>query len=456
MPLHTTGADLLRECCMADQQHQVLVKTDLLILCTMPMHTTPIRTAGTNLLREGVGHFARVLLKEVTLVEPAYREVLVVYRNVQPDARQRGAGRSASPLRWTAPLRLPRKSGSKRGKGERRGAGAEKGKEKEWWLRFGMFQGWEAPAAAGAEQEVDGTGGNGDGPDAQAVSNGSGSANGNGVGTGADGFNGSSAMRGDASTLSAAASAGGQVSGGEAAASREGSGASTTGGAAASALHSCPSTHGSSGRARGGETSGGGGAGSEGMGSDSDRDDTAGTAPGAAATNAKTDSGGGSGRGRVLVPAAPLGAAGSRHSPRSAAAAAGMKAPIQIQVYRDIPLPDWKLVLPDKLLQFRPLDLVRTDLFALVGLAAVLVNARYDSVVLEVVTLVSAGAFLVRVVLGYQRMAERYRSYVNEVLQQRTLASGEGAIEFLANRWGLWGDGCGLKEGPESRCVMAI
>lgn len=400
-----------------------------------------MHTAGTNLLREGVGHFARVLLKEVTLVEPAYREVLVVYRNVQPDARQRGAGRSASPLRWTAPLRLPRKSASRRGKGVRRGAVAEKGKEKEWWLRFGMFQGWEAPAAAGAEQEVDGTGGNGDGPDAQAASNGSGSANGNGVGTG---VNGSGAMRGGASTPSAAAPAGEQVSGGEAAAFRDGSGASTTGGGAASALYSGPSTHGSSGRFRGGENSGGGGAGSKGVGSDSDSDETAGTAAGAAATNAKTDSGGGGGRGRVLVPAAPLGAAGSRRSPGGAAAAAGMKAPIQIQVYRDIPLPDWKLVLPDKLLQFRPLDLVRTDLFALVGLAAVLVNARYDSVVLEVVTLVSAGAFLVRVVLGYQRMAERYRSYVNEVLQQRTLASGEGAIEFLANRCG-WGGGGGRK-----------
>eukprot|EP00955_Chlamydomonas_euryale_P027318 288160-Chlamydomonas_euryale.AAC.1 len=58
---------------------------------------------------------------------------------------------------------------------------------------------------------------------------------------------------------------------------------------------------------------------------------------------------------------------------------------------------------------------VRTDLFAFVGLFAVLAQARYESVVLEVVTLVSASAALVRIVLGYQRMGDRFRAYVNEV-----------------------------------------
>lgn len=34
---------------------------------------------------------------------------------------------------------------------------------------------------------------------------------------------------------------------------------------------------------------------------------------------------------------------------------------------------------------------------------------------LDIVTLVSASAFIIRVILGYQRMADRFRSYVNEV-----------------------------------------
>ena len=68
-----------------------------------------------------------------------------------------------------------------------------------------------------------------------------------------------------------------------------------------------------------------------------------------------------------------------------------------------------------QILQFRPLDLVRADLFALTGLGAVLANARYESIILDVVTLVSAAAFVIRVVLNYQQMDQRYRSYVNEV-----------------------------------------
>lgn len=36
-------------------------------------------------------------------------------------------------------------------------------------------------------------------------------------------------------------------------------------------------------------------------------------------------------------------------------------------MYRDIPLPGWRVVFPDKLLQFRPLDLLRLDLFGLAG-----------------------------------------------------------------------------------------
>jgi hypothetical protein len=46
-----------------------------------------------------------------------------------------------------------------------------------------------------------------------------------------------------------------------------------------------------------------------------------------------------------------------------------------LQVYRDIPLPSWQVVFPDKLLQFRPLDLLRLDLFGLAGATSVLAQA---------------------------------------------------------------------------------
>lgn len=41
--------------------------------------------------------------------------------------------------------------------------------------------------------------------------------------------------------------------------------------------------------------------------------------------------------------------------------------PITLRVLRDIPVPSWKLVFPDKLLQFRPLDGLRADLLTVAG-----------------------------------------------------------------------------------------
>lgn len=43
------------------------------------------------------------------------------------------------------------------------------------------------------------------------------------------------------------------------------------------------------------------------------------------------------------------------------------RAPIAIRLYRDIPVPTWRIVFPDKLLQFRPLDGLRADLFSMAG-----------------------------------------------------------------------------------------
>ena len=40
---------------------------------------------------------------------------------------------------------------------------------------------------------------------------------------------------------------------------------------------------------------------------------------------------------------------------------------IAIRLYRDIPVPTWRIVFPDKLLQFRPLDGLRADLFSMAG-----------------------------------------------------------------------------------------
>ncbi|WIA19985.1 hypothetical protein OEZ85_005859 [Tetradesmus obliquus] len=110
---------------------------------------------------------------------------------------------------------------------------------------------------------------------------------------------------------------------------------------------------------------------------------------------------------------------------------------IQLQVYRDIPLPSWQVVFPDKLLQFRPLDLLRLDLFGLAGIGAVLAQAKYTSLVLELVTLVSLSVWGSRLVLGFLRMGDRYKSIVAQLLAERTVAGGEGGLEYLATAAGL-------------------
>lgn len=48
---------------------------------------------------------------------------------------------------------------------------------------------------------------------------------------------------------------------------------------------------------------------------------------------------------------------------------------IMMRIYRDIPVPSWKVVFPNKLLQFRPLDGLRSDLVSIAGLLCKLFSA---------------------------------------------------------------------------------
>lgn len=40
---------------------------------------------------------------------------------------------------------------------------------------------------------------------------------------------------------------------------------------------------------------------------------------------------------------------------------------IALRIYRDIPLPTWKIIFPEKLIQFRPLEGLRADLLSVAG-----------------------------------------------------------------------------------------
>lgn len=48
-------------------------------------------------------------------------------------------------------------------------------------------------------------------------------------------------------------------------------------------------------------------------------------------------------------------------------AKAARRAPVMMRIFRDIPVPSWRIVFPEKLLQFRPLDGLRADLITVAG-----------------------------------------------------------------------------------------
>jgi hypothetical protein len=48
-------------------------------------------------------------------------------------------------------------------------------------------------------------------------------------------------------------------------------------------------------------------------------------------------------------------------------ARAAQRAPVMLRIFRDIPVPSWRIVFPEKLLQFRPLDGLRADLITVAG-----------------------------------------------------------------------------------------
>lgn len=111
---------------------------------------------------------------------------------------------------------------------------------------------------------------------------------------------------------------------------------------------------------------------------------------------------------------------------------------LQLHTYTKIPVPDLKVVFPNKKLSFRLIDTVRLDLATLAGLVAFLVSNKFDNLlsspsafVLDVIASVSLIIYVTRVTLGYKQTENRYELLVNKTLYEKTLASGFGVVHFL-------------------------
>lgn len=113
------------------------------------------------------------------------------------------------------------------------------------------------------------------------------------------------------------------------------------------------------------------------------------------------------------------------------------RGPVRLRVFREIPVASWQVVHPARVLQWRPLDLLRLDLFGIGGAVAALAQARTGSPLLGLLALASLSLWATRLVLGYVRMGDRYKSIVAQLLQERTVASEEGGVEYVAAAAGL-------------------
>eukprot|EP00252_Welwitschia_mirabilis_P026698 TRINITY_DN8836_c1_g1_i1.p1 TRINITY_DN8836_c1_g1~~TRINITY_DN8836_c1_g1_i1.p1 ORF type:complete len:630 (+),score=105.43 TRINITY_DN8836_c1_g1_i1:201-2090(+) len=113
---------------------------------------------------------------------------------------------------------------------------------------------------------------------------------------------------------------------------------------------------------------------------------------------------------------------------------------LQLKIYNKIPLPDLKVVFPNKKLSFRILDTVRLDIATILGLLAFFINYKFEDIFVSlsafILDLVAAGAlivFLTRAVLGYKQTWDRYQLLVNRTLYEKTLSSGYGTVHYLVD-----------------------
>ncbi|KAH7438192.1 hypothetical protein KP509_04G004600 [Ceratopteris richardii] len=113
---------------------------------------------------------------------------------------------------------------------------------------------------------------------------------------------------------------------------------------------------------------------------------------------------------------------------------------LQLKIYGKIPIPDLKVIFPNKKLSFRILDTVRLDIATIIGLLAFLINYRFDNFlsspsafVLDIIASLALVVYITRVTLGYKQTYDRYQLLVNKTLYEKTLASGFGAAHFLVD-----------------------
>jgi len=111
-----------------------------------------------------------------------------------------------------------------------------------------------------------------------------------------------------------------------------------------------------------------------------------------------------------------------------------LEQPLSLRVYKHVPVPIWQVCFPFRKVAFRPLDLLKMDLMAVVGGAAILGQVLYGNHrdILQLVWISTLATQAMRVVLGYTRMYTYFEGYVHRQLHEKTVVSEDGIGQFLA------------------------
>jgi len=109
-----------------------------------------------------------------------------------------------------------------------------------------------------------------------------------------------------------------------------------------------------------------------------------------------------------------------------------------IRMYRDIPVRSWRVVLPDRYLSFRPVDVLRVDLMSLAAVGGVLLSMRgFESGLLQLLAVLGTSGATLRALLAYYRLLSGGDHWVLRLLHKKTAATGPAALQAVACEGGL-------------------
>jgi hypothetical protein len=107
---------------------------------------------------------------------------------------------------------------------------------------------------------------------------------------------------------------------------------------------------------------------------------------------------------------------------------------IYIKSFRDIPMADLEVVLPEKKIGFNSVDLLKFTITGCVGIITAIVNLKSKAVV----GWAFAGTFLAllsKVIFDYNNSMDNYRNLLNQTLFEKALNNHTGAVVYLLEQF---------------------